>query len=66
MLIGGPQTIDVNDWERNTEYKGYSTSCQVVRWFWEVVGELNQEYLKNLLHYCTGTNRVPVLGFKYL
>lgn len=26
----------------------------------------NQKQLANLLHYCTGSTRVPILGFKYL
>lgn len=66
MLLNGPQEIDVQDWKANTSYKGYKESDQQVMWFWQVVGKYNQEMLSNLLHYCTGSNRVPILGFKYL
>lgn len=27
---------------------------------------MDQKKLTNLLHYCTGSTRVPILGFKYL
>jgi E3 ubiquitin-protein ligase NEDD4 len=30
------------------------------------VEKQTQEKLRNLLHYVTGTTRVPILGFKYL
>lgn len=66
MLLNGPQFIDVADWKANTEYKGYKHSDQQVVWFWQAVKQYDQEMLANLLHYCTGSNRVPILGFKYL
>jgi hypothetical protein len=31
-----------------------------------VVEKYSQDRLRNLLHYCTGSVRVPILGFKYL
>lgn len=66
MLLNGPQFIDVADWKAFTVYKGYNHSDQQIVWFWQVVGKYDQEMLANLLHYCTGSNRVPILGFKYL
>lgn len=66
MILNGPQLIDVEDWKENTEYKGYKPTDQVIVWFWQVLMSFDQEKLANLLHYCTGSNRVPVLGFKYL
>ena len=66
MIINGPPNIDTQDWEANTIYKGYTPTSQVVRWYWECVHSMDQDQLTNLLHYTTGTTRVPVLGFKYL
>ena len=66
MLLNGPQFIDAQDWKANTLYKGYKSTDQVIIWFWQVVCSYDQEMLANLLHYCTGSNRVPILGFKYL
>ena len=66
MLLNGPQVIDINDWKQNTLYKGYKHTDQQIVWFWNVVSKFDQKKLANLLHYCTGSTRVPILGFKYL
>lgn len=47
-------------------YKGYRHNDQMINWFWTVVQKYDQKKLANLLHYCTGSTRVPILGFKYL
>jgi E3 ubiquitin-protein ligase NEDD4 len=36
LLIGGISEIDVTDWKRYTDYKGYSDKDQVIEWFWKV------------------------------
>lgn len=66
MMMHGPTVIDTLDWKKNTEYKGYKTSDKQVQWFWDFVQSQKQPKLRNLLHYVTGTTRVPILGFKYL
>jgi hypothetical protein len=66
MLLNGPQLIDVKDWKENTMYKGYRHNDHIITWFWTIVFKYDQKKLANLLHYCTGSNRVPILGFKYL
>jgi hypothetical protein len=47
-------------------YKGYTHNDPIISWFWAVVQKYDQKKLASLLHYCTGSNRVPILGFKYL
>lgn len=67
MLLSGPTVINVEDWRRNTEYTGgYQESDEIIEKFWEIVEEFDQHQLSKLLHYCTGSTRVPILGFKYL
>ena len=67
LLIGGVQEIDVRDWEANTDYQGgLFESTPVVQWFWEVVRGMSQDELKDLLHFVTGTQKVPVGGFAHL
>lgn len=36
LLIGGIAEIDVDDWQKNTLYKGYTADDQVIQWFWKV------------------------------
>ena len=66
MILNGPRNINVADWKTFTNYRGYSYNDQVIIWFWSVVEKYDQKKLGNLLHYCTGSTRVPILGFKYL
>jgi len=66
MILNGPSSIDVKDWKQFTVYEGLKKNDNNARWFWEVVETYDQSNLKNLLHYCTGSVRVPILGFKYL
>jgi len=65
MILNGIPFIDINDWEHNTVYKGsYYKGHQVIRWFWQVMRELNQEQLSKFYHFCTGSSRLPVEGFR--
>ncbi|GAA5900461.1 uncharacterized protein JCM6883_002851 [Sporobolomyces salmoneus] len=66
LLIGGVETIDVEDWQRNTEYRGYVAEDQVVSWFWQVVSDWPSEKRARLLQFATGTSRTPVNGFRDL
>ncbi len=35
-LLGGLAQIDVNDWKKNTELRGYLQTDQTIVWFWKV------------------------------
>lgn len=66
MLLNGPQHINVQEWKASTQYKNCSLKDHHVQWFWRYVEALDQQKLGNLLHYVTGSRRVPILGFFYL
>ena len=36
LLIGGITDIDVDDWKKHTDYRGYTESDEVIRNFWTV------------------------------
>jgi E3 ubiquitin-protein ligase NEDD4 len=36
LLIGGIAEIDVEDWKKHTDYRGYTEQDDVVQWFWKV------------------------------
>lgn len=38
----------------------------MVQWFWKLVEGMSQDELKHLLHFVTGTFKVPVGGFAHL
>ncbi|KAJ1823516.1 hypothetical protein LPJ60_001498 [Coemansia sp. RSA 2675] len=66
LLIGGLAEIDMDDWKKNTDYRGYTESDQVVQWFWKFVTAMDAEHQTRLLQFTTGTSRIPVNGFKDL
>jgi E3 ubiquitin-protein ligase NEDD4 len=66
LLIGGMSEIDVDDWQKHTDYRGYNPSDEVVAWFWKIVRSWPAERKARLLQFTTGTSRIPVNGFKDL
>jgi len=66
LLIGGMSEIDVDDWQKHTDYRGYNPSDEVVEWFWKIVRSWPAERKARLLQFTTGTSRIPVNGFKDL
>lgn len=63
LLICGVHEIDIEDWRRNTEYRGYKESDVQIQWFWKAVESFDGEKRARLLQFVTGTSRVPVNGF---
>lgn len=67
LLMCGLPVIDVKEWEEFTEYRDeFCEDHEVVRWFWETVGEMSQAELAQLLTFAMGTSRLPVEGFRTL
>lgn len=66
MMIGGIDEIDVDDWRKNTEYKGYTPRDTTISFFWRFVLTLDSEMKSRLLQFITGTSRVPIGGFSEL
>ncbi|KAI0064968.1 HECT-domain-containing protein [Artomyces pyxidatus] len=66
LLIGGMSEIDMDDWTKFTDYRGYEKTDQVIEWFWQCLRSWPAERKARLLQFTTGTSRVPVNGFKDL
>ncbi|KAG2180753.1 hypothetical protein INT44_003760 [Umbelopsis vinacea] len=66
LLIGGIAEIDVDDWKKHTDYRGYTEQDDVVQWFWKCIKSWDSEKKSRLLQFTTGTSRIPVNGFKDL
>ncbi|KIY45606.1 HECT-domain-containing protein [Fistulina hepatica ATCC 64428] len=66
LLIGGMSEIDMDDWTKFTDYRGYAKTDQVIEWFWKCIRSWPAERKSRLLQFTTGTSRVPVNGFKDL
>eukprot|EP01056_Protomagalhaensia_sp_Gyna25_P001812 Protomagalhaensia_sp_Gyna_25__1811@NODE_1957_length_1385_cov_3_308321_g1611_i0_p2_GENE_NODE_1957_length_1385_cov_3_308321_g1611_i0NODE_1957_length_1385_cov_3_308321_g1611_i0_p2_ORF_typecomplete_len159_score25_27HECT/PF00632_25/2_2e59_NODE_1957_length_1385_cov_3_308321_g1611_i056532 len=66
LLISGLPQIDLHDLKAHTEYRGYLPTDQHIRWFWEILEEMDQNQLATFLQFTTGTSRVPLGGFQNL
>ncbi|KAI7862441.1 hypothetical protein BDF14DRAFT_1855541 [Spinellus fusiger] len=66
LLIGGLAEIDVDDWKKHTDYRGYTEQDDVIQWFWKCISSWDSEKKARLLQFTTGTSRIPVNGFKDL
>ena len=66
LLISGLPDIDIEDLRINTEYKNYTIDSPVIRWFWQILSEFDQEQKALFLQFVTGTSKVPLEGFKAL
>ncbi|KAN0132131.1 hypothetical protein V8E53_010050 [Lactarius tabidus] len=66
LLIGGMTEIDMDDWTRFTDYRGYEKTDRVIEWFWACLRSWPAERKARLLQFTMGTSRVPVNGFKDL
>merc|ERR1712096_46589 len=59
--------IDLDDLKANTEYKGnWKPDSKVIKWFWEVLEEMDDGQRALFLQFCTGTSKVPSGGFESL
>ncbi|CAK4033377.1 E3 ubiquitin- ligase hulA [Lecanosticta acicola] len=66
LLIGGIADIDVDDWKKHTDYRGYTENDVVIQNFWKCIRSWDAEQKSRLLQFATGTSRIPVNGFKDL
>ncbi len=64
LLIDGLAEIDVEDWKKHTDYRGYQENDQVIQWFWQCIKEWDSEQKARLLQFTTGTSRIPVNDLK--
>jgi ubiquitin-protein ligase E3 C len=66
LISGGQNEIDIDDLRRNTIYHGYRESDPYIQEFWNYLRQCSNEEREKFLVFVTGTNRPPLLGFKYL
>ncbi|XP_070834216.1 probable E3 ubiquitin-protein ligase HECTD2 [Chaetodon trifascialis] len=62
MLVCGSPELDMSALQKAAQYEGYGKTDTTVRCFWDVVLAFPLELQKKLLHFATGSDRVPVGG----
>lgn len=64
-LVIGNEIYDWEALESSAEYKnGYHSGDPVIRAFWEVLNEFNEDDKKKFLLFLTGSDRIPIRGMK--
>jgi E3 ubiquitin-protein ligase HUWE1 len=63
LVISGRSEIDVGDLRGSAEYLGYSETDEQIGWFWEIVGNTDQDHLSLLVKFTSGTPIAPIGGF---
>lgn len=66
LISGGRNEIDVADLREHTTYNGYDKRESYINWFWEYLEQLPNRQREKFLFFVTGTDRPPLLGFKYM
>lgn len=70
LVLCGLPTIEIDDWMTHTRYTGtlkdVGLDDSVVKWFWEIVKDFDQEMKARLLQFCTGSKSCPAQGFSAL
>ncbi|DAZ99713.1 TPA: hypothetical protein N0F65_000891 [Lagenidium giganteum] len=66
LVLSGTDSIDVDDWEKHSKYSADLHEHPVLKWFWAAVRALPVASQRRLLHFATGSSRVPVAGFAAL
>ena len=67
LILNGRPFIDIEEWKIFTEYKEpYNANHYIIKWFWDILKDLNQKELSNILLFSTGSGRVPLGGFGVL
>ena len=66
MLCGSANVGNFEDLAKVTKYIGYTSTEDVVVWFWEIVLSYSEIMKRKLLLFVTGSDRVPINGLREL
>ena len=66
LISGGKNEIDIKDLRENTQYNGYSKNDSYIKDFWAYLESLPNKQKEKFLMFVTGSDRPPLLGFKYM
>nr|XP_030720300.2 probable E3 ubiquitin-protein ligase HECTD2 [Globicephala melas] len=62
ILVCGSPELDMHALQRSTQYDGYAKTDLTIQYFWDIVLGFPLDLQKKLLHFTTGSDRVPVEG----
>lgn len=66
LISGGLNDIDVADMRKHAVYHGYASDESYIRDFWDYMASLPNKQREKFLTFVTGSDRPPLLGFKFM
>ena len=66
LISGGLNDIDIDDLRAHTTYNGYASADSYINDFWAYLKSLPNKQKEKFLFFVTGTDRPPLLGFKFM
>ena len=57
--ISGVDTFNVEQLKKNVTYEGYSSTSEIIQWFWQEVTSFDFKERQTFLHFLTGTYKLP-------
>ena len=62
LIICGTQKLDFEELKKAAKYEDYNQDSITIKYFWEIIMELNEEEKKKFLFFVTGCDRAPIDG----
>ena len=62
LIICGTQELDFSELQKAVKYENYNKDSITIKYFWEILMELNEEEKKKFLFFVTGCDRAPIDG----
>lgn len=67
LLICGSDKVDFEALQSSARYMdGFDKDSPTIKFFWEIVHNLDVDNKRKLLSFCTGSDRIPIRGLKDL
>ena len=66
LISGGRNEIDIADLRAHSVYNGYDQRESYINTFWQYLESLPNRQREKFLMFVTGSDRPPLLGFKYM
>ena len=60
LLVSGPVDVDVEGLKLNCKVKGYTSTGQMLQWFWSVLKSFTTQQRRRLIGFVTGKDSLPV------
>ena len=64
-MVCGKNKLDIIDFKNHTEYYGYKSNDNIIKWFWEWLEKSKEEDQFKYLKFVSGRTRLPKSGFGF-